>query len=264
MKKEKNYLKKQKSLAFTLAEMLIVLGILGVLSAFTIPPLISNYQKQVTVNGVKKAYSMLTQAVKLSEVNNGAIETWDFPTLGQNGAQCLLFANTYLAPYLNITKKCDLNTGCWPSSVKKLNGNSGSPMDVTVWQPNTIIKYALSDGTALSIINYGYSFTPANTGRLNIFVDINGQKQPNIVGKDIFAFILVQKAASGYNSGEGDLAHNVKAGGIYPDGSGMDITVESYTWRGCGKDVTNAFAGAFCAQKIIQDGWQIKDDYPWN
>ena len=49
--------------AFTLAEVLITLGIIGIVAALTMPALIANYQKQVTLNGLKKAYSQLAQAV---------------------------------------------------------------------------------------------------------------------------------------------------------------------------------------------------------
>ena len=48
--------------AFTLAEVLIVLGIIGVISAMTLPTLISNYQKQVLVNQLRKSHSLLSQA----------------------------------------------------------------------------------------------------------------------------------------------------------------------------------------------------------
>ena len=51
---------------FTLAEVLITLGIIGVVAAMTMPVLISNYQKTVYSNQAKKTYSMLSQALTLS------------------------------------------------------------------------------------------------------------------------------------------------------------------------------------------------------
>ena len=47
--------------AFTLAEVLITLGIIGVVAALTLPSLIQNYQKQVWVNQLKKSYSTISQ-----------------------------------------------------------------------------------------------------------------------------------------------------------------------------------------------------------
>ena len=56
-----------KHKAFTLAEVLITLGIIGVVAAFTIPGLISRYQEKEMVNRWVKFYSLLQQAVKLAE-----------------------------------------------------------------------------------------------------------------------------------------------------------------------------------------------------
>ena len=52
--------------AFTLAEVLITLGIIGIVAAMTLPSLIANYQKKVTVNRLKQAYSMINQALLLA------------------------------------------------------------------------------------------------------------------------------------------------------------------------------------------------------
>jgi len=241
------------SLAFTLAEVLITLGIIGVVAALTIPTLVQEKAKQETVAGYKKAYSTLVQAVKLSEVDNGSIDSWTFPDTMSDNNQGLLFAQTYLVPYLRITKKCELTTGCF-ANMKTLYGTSIAPINV---------QYVLSDGSAIFIMNDGYSFAPANVGRIELFFDINGSKNPNIIGKDIFVFDIVPQAAAIYNAGNGDLLWNIKIGGVYPDGYGTNISGSSYTYRGCGSDVTGSTAGRSCGMKIVQDGYQIKSDYPW-
>ena len=57
--------------AFTLAEVLITLGIIGVVAAMTIPVLFANYQKMVLKNQFKKAYSTVYQGIRLVEANMG-------------------------------------------------------------------------------------------------------------------------------------------------------------------------------------------------
>ena len=52
----------KKFKAFTLAEVLITLGIIGVVAALTLPTLIQNHQKQVYVTQLKKAYSTINNA----------------------------------------------------------------------------------------------------------------------------------------------------------------------------------------------------------
>lgn len=63
---------------FTLAEVLITLGIIGVVAAITIPSLISNYQKKSTVTQLKKTYATISNAIRLSEDENGELSGWEF------------------------------------------------------------------------------------------------------------------------------------------------------------------------------------------
>lgn len=65
--------RKAKHLAFTLAEVLITLGIIGVVAAMTIPTLISKTQKKEAVTRLKGAYSQIAQAIRMSEADNGDI-----------------------------------------------------------------------------------------------------------------------------------------------------------------------------------------------
>lgn len=62
-----------KHKAFTMAEVLITLGIIGIVAAMTLPALVAKYQKNVTSNRLKKIYSTLSQALNRSQVDNGDI-----------------------------------------------------------------------------------------------------------------------------------------------------------------------------------------------
>lgn len=245
-------------LGFTLAEVLITLGIIGVIAAFLIPSLVKSYQKQVVVTSLQKFNSVMQQAIKLSEADNGQIETWDFPaTTSYDGDPANLtvdFLTIYIIPYLKVAQKCDLatTTECW-NAVAKPNGASTATLSNTNAK---MAKYNLQDGSQIAFISYF-------GGAIQVLVDINGAKKPNTVGNDVFAFFIVQKQFTNVNAGNGDMGHSINGGGIYPDGYKMDISTESYTYRGCGKDVTYMYAGAFCAAKIINDGWQISSDYPF-
>lgn len=63
--------------AFTLAEVLITLGIIGIVAAMTLPALMANGRKQETVARLKKFNSMMLQAILLSENDNGPYEYWN-------------------------------------------------------------------------------------------------------------------------------------------------------------------------------------------
>ena len=61
---------------FTLAEVLITLGIIGVVAALTLPQVVTNYEKKATEVRLKKDYSTLANALKMAEAEHGPIETW--------------------------------------------------------------------------------------------------------------------------------------------------------------------------------------------
>ena len=86
---------------FTLAEVLITLGIIGVVAALTIPTLISNNNKRIVETRLQKFYSIMQNAVKLSEVDNGSHLKWDKITL--NGEATKSWFEKYLQPYLKTT-----------------------------------------------------------------------------------------------------------------------------------------------------------------
>ena len=89
---------------FTLAEVLITLGIIGVVAAMTLPSVINHYQKQTTALKVKKFYNMMNNAINRSIVDNGDVNTW-YPerkanTYGDN----VNFLKTYILPYIKYDR----------------------------------------------------------------------------------------------------------------------------------------------------------------
>ena len=89
-----------KRTAFTLAEVLITLGIIGIVASLTLPNIIYNYQKHVVETRLQKFYSTINQAVRLTEQDYGDRENW-----AQQGNQNEIeFINKYYVPYLNVIK----------------------------------------------------------------------------------------------------------------------------------------------------------------
>ena len=97
-----NYIFRNRK-AFTLAEVLITLGIIGVVAALTIPSLISNYQKNQTVTQLQKFYTNMNQAIKLSEIENGPAAEWEYGQVN-SGDDTETWFNTYIAKYLKYNK----------------------------------------------------------------------------------------------------------------------------------------------------------------
>ncbi len=165
---------------FTLAEVLITLGIIGVVAAITMPTLIAHYQKQVTVNQLKKVYTVLSQAVKQSELDNDNAEYWDYTDSPK------IFFEKYLKKYLKINEELEFQSLKEKGNItyRYLNGGQAGGCIGN----NVSYAVILSDGVFLIIDAY----YPTDGSKFRtIAVDINGYKRPNQLGKDVFYLQVV-------------------------------------------------------------------------
>ena len=234
---------------FTLAEVLITLGIIGVVAAMTMPTLIGKYQKRETVTKLQKFYSIMQQAIKLSEVHNGELKYWDFNIGGNEHTE--IFTDTYLKPYLKIVK--EYKPADFPADIhyKCLNGDN---CDGYGEAKNNNPKLVLADGIMILAADLASS-TDGNNDMMNIYVDINGFNKPNQYGRDVFAFSL-QKGVGFVPLGMG-LTNDISNSS---EGYDRDWFISAGgNYRGCNINKH----GIYCAGLIMVDGWEIKDDYPW-
>ncbi|MBP3924107.1 type II secretion system protein [bacterium] len=180
--------------AFTLAEVLITLGIIGVVAAMTMPTLIQKHQERVTVNKVKKFYSVMSQAQLLAIKDHGYLDEWGIPDgITKENAEKFM---SYLKPYLKIAKDCGVSSGClqYSGGAKNLNGNG-----YTWAYENNVAYYKmiLVDGSYMwlrTVPNYCAYFdvVPDTCGAL--WIDINGKNPPNTLGRDVFHFLIVKNS----------------------------------------------------------------------
>lgn len=95
---------KNLTFGFTLAEVLITLGIVGVVATMTLPSVINHYQKQATALKVKKFYNMINNTINRSIVDNGDVNTW-FPERKANTyEENVNFLKTYILPYIKYDR----------------------------------------------------------------------------------------------------------------------------------------------------------------
>lgn len=189
---------------FTLAEILLTLGIIGVVAALTIPTLMQNMGDKATVTSVQKAFSTFSQAYAQAILENGTPDTWNLTAEG-SGAGATNVLNI-LAPYLKIAKNCGVASGCYPDVYYKTL--SGGALNYKLDNNSSVAKAQLANGTIISI--YVYSPTCENSSGptlqeicTNIGVDVNGFKGPNQYGKDWFAFYLTKNGIAPFG-GPGD------------------------------------------------------------
>ena len=218
--------------AFTLAEVLITLGIIGVIAAITMPTLIKNINNQDKITALKKAYSTLSQATLMAIENNEHSENWEIIDKDTANTDKLF---SYYKPYLKVLKYCkDRQKGCWVNEVNDLQGNKFHWYDNTQVGANSV-SARLADGMTIAFDVFqttkGDLGVNTNKPSLVFFVDVNGEKLPNTFGKDIFTFVL-----------------DATKGIIIP--AGKDNNAK---WCTKTNSVPYSYAGIDCAAKILNE-----------
>ncbi len=107
--------------AFTLAEVLITLGIIGIVAAMTMPTLIQSYKRKSYSTKLKKFYSTMQQAIQLSEVENGSTKEWTFPA-SNTKEDWDIFYNQYFAKYLKSVEVSIPFNSTYPLLIKFPDG----------------------------------------------------------------------------------------------------------------------------------------------
>lgn len=185
-----------KSTAFTLAEVLITLLIIGVVAGLVIPALIADTEKAETAVQVKKYQSVLSQAVLNIKNEYGSILNSPLNSNSDNANGWNAFKK-----YLNLTKDCN-TTGrdCFANGIYKfINGNDWSNFNFYtgakgIFNDGGSIFFEVTPTCAMnfSIYNSGPLY---NNVCIFVFVDVNGHKSPNKAGRDVFSWYILQSGS---------------------------------------------------------------------
>ncbi|MBE7706062.1 MAG: type II secretion system protein [Cyanobacteria bacterium SIG30] len=236
--------------AFTLAEVLITLAIIGVVAALTIPSVITNYKNQEIATTLKKAYSMLASTSNLAIKDYGPVSGWNIPE-GYGIDLSVDFAEKYIIPYLRVSKTCGTsNEGdCEYKYIRRRS--NGTPSTVSL--ASYFTKFYLANGTLVGVASQSFGEGAGKHVNAMYYIDTNGKNAPNELGKDLFIFnhLLV---FNGKDFG-GKLLPNCN----YDENMQCSLSVAIKDASGCKK------GGALgtCAYLIMQNGWKIpnKDEY---
>ena len=226
--------------AFTLAETLITLGIIGVVAAMTIPNLLTKMDRDRKIATVRKAQSILNQAIKLSTIDNEDYEAWD-TTLPPRE-----YLDKYYTPYMKVIAYCDTYSKCNYKSAVPWSRYNGSN-SYTEFNAYSRIPIFTLDGILYSISQSGGGNDQEDTdsiydmnyiGSNGVFIDVNGPNKPNRFGNDVF--MLVRN----------------KDGSVMPLGYNLP---DSKINQDCSKQGKCLY----CAEKLRRNGWKSTNDYPW-
>lgn len=219
---------------FTLAEVLITLAIIGVVAALTIPGLIQNNRTKALETGLKKANSIISQAVLSYQLEYG--EPLNIVGLRRGHLK------EHLLKQFKTIRDCgfgdtDAQTACIPNNDYLDNPESRDRM-YTTFNGRTLSRPPFDDGQF--ILNDGMILlleAPNENPNSNIYisVDVNGfYKMPNRLGQDLFMFQIDEKGVL--------RPMGVKGTRFYSD-------TDEY----CSKDSTSNMNGAGCTYKALTD-----------
>ena len=174
-----------KAIAFTLAETLVVMGIIGVVAALTIPNLNQSTGDREKVAKVKKVYANLTDAYGRATAVYGPIDTW-FVNDTDEKAYSKRFADR-MTEFMKISKNCEFGDGCFASSpLLDTSGNLDDDNYLSTLKSCNYYMVITADGTSLAFA------PPTPTISLgHIRIDIDGpNKGKNQLGNDIFDVVI--------------------------------------------------------------------------
>lgn len=227
---------------FTLSEVLITLGIVGIVAVLTIPGVMKNYKNRLYTAQLEKVYSQIsdaTQAIMADEhVDNFYETTAAGNTTYKEGATDHQEPQTgegyFLTKYFKAVKKdCRKadRTGCMTTNANtyKTIGNAAVPG----YGGNYCIQTV--SGAAVCA-----NFNPNNTC-MSMVVDVNGMAAPNVIGRDVFA-LDVNKNGSILDYGVGCQITNTDRASLCTTGSTESIT-------------TSAIG---CLVNVMEAGWKME------
>lgn len=226
---------KNKKYAFTLAEVLVTLGVIGVVSALTIPTLMSNYRKRQLEVQIKADYSIIQQAIKFADYDG---ISYDMAIQDGSDASMKEWFDSFLSTHLKVEQVCINKPGCWHKMgvVKNLLGaapryenNNGIGGNIITFKIANGSYFNIDGNTAEDMKTFGID---ATSDGLTFYFDANGDRKPNQMGKDIYIMVWTDKGLvpAGYNRTAAEVDANCVRGDGY-----------------------------FCLQKVISSGWQISD-----
>ena len=244
----------KKNGGFTLAEVLITLGIIGVVAAMTIPTLIKNYQKTVWVNQLKKSVSTLEQGFQKMLADEG-VDSFKDTELGLLCKSLPYYASGdddgELTEHTNILKKYFKIINANDKTTEGDNKTFGSEYNGTAYKllygereysGDGAIKLYMNDGTV-----FGFRLFFDNANYRYIDIDVNGdEKKPNQWGRDSFKFILTDNMRLipvGSKNYDKMFENN---GNKYWKNSDYYCSVNG-----------NYSSGDGCAARIIENGWKM-------
>lgn len=234
--------------AFTLAEIIITVGIIGIIAAITISTLMNNFKKNEYASALKNSFAQFNQVLAIMAQEHGCVDDLKCTGLFANGVSNDTMGKEFVK-YFKILKDCGVTTNqkCWADKMNNFyDGTSTSILYINAYNH---YKFVTIDGVSYAINNYGKNCeqdwgnaaVPYMQGTCaELIIDVNGAKGPNYRGRDAFWFYITNK----------------KGARLYPTGGRGDNI--SGWWKNANPvrcSASGAKNGYYCSGRLIEEGW---------
>ena len=221
-----------KKTGFTLAEVLITLGIIGVVAAMTLPTVITNVQKKVVENQLKVFNTTINNAFRMAQVEHGGkFDDWIPSYYNYSFAEMREWLGEYLFPYIKYSDVSDCRA-------ENMVGSDNIVQDgICFHMANGALIWTHIDGNGGDLIYY-----------------VNGKMQSN--PRNSFSFQFAKYSSDGNHSRKS--LNFIEPYTFNWNGNESSLKTDG-TW-GCYKGCTNC---GYCTKLIQLNNWEIPDDYPW-
>ena len=182
-----------KRFGFTLSEVLVTLGIIGVVSAMTVPTLMNNYQRQAYVTQLHKVYNEFLQVFERYMADQ-KVDTLNESDIYNNPGAL----NTFVRNYFKVVTDCGTSMAdCFAPSYTYINNAkvinvTGTCNKVFTMASGAVVCMDVENGNGSQDDegNQEGSMTQLKCSVAVIEVDVNGPKGPNIYGRDYFVMYV--------------------------------------------------------------------------
>lgn len=239
--------------AFTLAEVLLVIAIIGTVSVLAVNNAVKNTSSAEKITRLRKTYDILQTAITAGMYKGGAISNWGYAlTNADNGNYNL--CKKFLVPHLKIERDCETGTGCWKSGITstKYREHNINFETTTDWY-----KAILANGASIAV-----SFNQMNTRTTGSAISFNGIYPVGTYNGNYFGTIFVD--IDGPNKGASKMGDDVFLFYITSDGivpSGNNLAIKSNTDGQCPK--YGEACTAWALYKGNQDYFKCPDILSW-
>ena len=169
----------KKKAAFTLAEVLITLGIIGIVAAMTLPTLLSNVQDKILESESKKAANIVANGYKLMMARDEIFNIKDMPMWQCQDLACISGFHREIFNISNDNQAVLENL----KNVKYYNSkNQAVPFS---WERDPYYAFITTDGFAYGVLE-PESWNEVNS--FDIIADVNANNNPNRVAKDLHKY----------------------------------------------------------------------------